>query len=230
MAPDSVRHQPSAAIHVGHHFRASRTSKKQILHWAVQDGFKTRYLKPNGQINTLVCVEKTCKFKVRTHWKKMSEGVEVTIVNPNHIVCIGVLVEKLEAQNHQAFLLEAVPNRVSTVRPGQQAFWRRTFLLDSIFAYDLLGSWRAREKTLWIEEEKRRIRIYSRAREALKQALLLKASRNHHHSYACLIVLAFSLSRLWRRTFYPFFPVCCPHDGGILQAPLCPPPRSVPRR
>jgi len=35
-----------------------------------------------------------------------------------------------------------------------------------------------------------------------------------------LIMLAYSLSRLWRRTFYPY-PVCCPRGGGTLQAPLC---------
>jgi len=30
------------------------------------------------------------------------------------------------------------------------------------------------------------------------------------------------------RTFCPF-PVCCPRDGGMLQAPLCPPPRLLPQ-
>jgi len=29
---------------------------------------------------------------------------------------------------------------------------------------------------------------------------------------------------------YSPFPVRCPRDGGTLQAPLCPPPRPVPRR
>jgi len=29
---------------------------------------------------------------------------------------------------------------------------------------------------------------------------------------------------------YSPFPVCCPRSGGTLQAPLCPPPRPVPRR
>jgi len=40
-----------------------------------------------------------------------------------------------------------------------------------LLAYDLFRSWRAREETLWIkEEEKRRINIHSRAREALKRS------------------------------------------------------------
>jgi len=39
----------------------------------------------------------------------------------------------------------------------------------------------------------------------------------------CLIILAFNLSRPWRRTFR-LVPVCCPRDGGTLQAPLCPRP------
>jgi hypothetical protein len=106
--PDSVRHQPSEGIRVGQHFPCFQDFKKQILRWAVQDGFKTRYLKSNGQFNIVVCAEKACTFKVRAHWKKASERVEVTIVNPNHTVCIGMLVPKREAQNHQAFLLEAV--------------------------------------------------------------------------------------------------------------------------
>ena len=46
--------------------------------------------------------------------------------------------------------------------------------------------------------------------------------------FFCLIILAYSLSRLWRRTFYPS-PVCCPRGGGTLQAPLCPPPGPVPK-
>ena len=47
--------------------------------------------------------------------------------------------------------------------------------------------------------------------------------------FFCLIILALSLCRLWRRTFCPV-PVRCPRDGGMLQAPLCPPPRPVPRK
>jgi len=45
----------------------------------------------------------------------------------------------------------------------------------------------------------------------------------------CLIILAYSLSRLWRRTFFPV-PIRCPRDDGTLKAPHCPPPRPVPRR
>jgi len=44
--------------------------------------------------------------------------------------------------------------------------------------------------------------------------------------FFCLIILAFSLSRLWRRTFCPV-PVRCPRNDGMLP-PLCPPPRPVP--
>ena len=32
--------------------------------------------------------------------------------------------------------------------------------------------------------------------------------------FFCLIILAYSLSRLWRRTFYPFFPSA--DHGGIV--------------
>jgi len=58
--------------------------------------------------------EKACNFRVRA-WKKASERVEVTIVHPNNTACIGMLVKKREAQNHQALLFEAVP-KVMTVR------------------------------------------------------------------------------------------------------------------
>lgn len=80
----------------------------------MQDGFKTRYLKSNGQFNVVVCAEKACTFKVRVYWRKVSERAEATVVNPNHTACIGMLAPKREAQNHQAFLLEVVP-KVMTV-------------------------------------------------------------------------------------------------------------------
>jgi len=41
-----------------------------------------------------------------------------------------------------------------------------------------------------------------------------------------LFILACSLSRLWRRTFYPGFPVCRPPGGGTLQAPRCQAPQG----
>jgi hypothetical protein len=115
--PNSMRHQPSEGILVGLHFPCFQDFKKQILRWAVLDGFKTRYLKSTGQFNVIVCPEKACTFKIRTHWKKGSERVEVTIVNPNHTACIGMLVPKREAQNHQAFLLEAVPKVMTVHKP-----------------------------------------------------------------------------------------------------------------
>jgi hypothetical protein len=89
MPPGSVRYQPSEAILVGHHFPCFQDFKKQILCWALQDKFKTRHLKSNGQINIVGCAEKACNFKVRAHWKKGSERVEGTIVSPNHTACIG---------------------------------------------------------------------------------------------------------------------------------------------
>jgi len=49
-------------------------------------------------------------------------------------------------------------------------------------------------------------------------------------AFFCLIILAFSLSRLWRHTLLSLFPVRCPRGGGTPQAPLCPPPRPVPRK
>ena len=81
---------------------------------AVEEGFKTRYQKSNGQINVVVCAEKTCSFKVCAHWKKAIESVEVTIVNPNHTVCMGMMVKKRGPQNHQAFLLDAI-SKIMTV-------------------------------------------------------------------------------------------------------------------
>ena len=97
MLPDSMPHQLSEAILVGHHFPCFQDHKKQILRWAMQNGFKTRHLKSSGPVNIVVCAEKACIFKVRPHWKKASERVEVIIVNPNRTTCIGVLVKRRKA-------------------------------------------------------------------------------------------------------------------------------------
>jgi len=40
-----------------------------------------------------------------------------------------------------------------------------------------------------------------------------------------LIILAFSLSRLWRRTFCPFFPSAVRVVAARCKFPFCPPPR-----
>jgi len=41
-------------------------------------------------------------------------------------------------------------------------------------------------------------------------------------------VLACDLGRSWR-DYVQSYPVCCPRNGGTLQAPLCTPPRPFPR-
>ena len=46
--------------------------------------------------------------------------------------------------------------------------------------------------------------------------------------FSCLIILAFSLSRLWRRTFHPFFPSAV-RGGGSSQAPLLPSAQAGPK-
>jgi hypothetical protein len=47
--------------------------------------------------------------------------------------------------------------------------------------------------------------------------------------FFCLIILAYSLCRLWRRTFYPF-PGHSPRDGGPLQAPHLPSAQACPNK
>jgi len=58
----------------------------------------------------------------------------------------------------------------------------------------------------------------------LLQRLAIAAGMWAH--FFCLFIPAYSLSRLWRRIFCPG----CPHTGGTLQAPVCPPPRPIPRK
>jgi len=48
--------------------------------------------------------------------------------------------------------------------------------------------------------------------------------------FFCLIILAFSLSRLWQRTFYPLFPSAVRTVAARCKFPFFPPPRPVPRR
>ena len=46
--------------------------------------------------------------------------------------------------------------------------------------------------------------------------------------FFCLIILAFSLARLWRRTFYPFSPSAVRPVAARCKLPFCSPPRPVP--
>ena len=64
----------------------------------------------------MVCVEKACTSKVRAHWKKVVECVEVTIVNLNYTVCLGLMAQEREAHNHQVFLLDAIPKIIKIHR------------------------------------------------------------------------------------------------------------------
>ena len=72
-----------------------------------------------------------------------------------------------------------------------------------------------------------------RQRERLmKGAPKLLLVRRGHEGRRFLFVyslLACDLSDHGENMYSPF-PVCCPRSGGPLQAPLCPPPRPIPRR
>ena len=95
----------SEKIEVGQLFSTFQEFKQQVMRWAVQDGFKTRYYKSNAQYHIVNCAEKSCSFKVRAHWKKAVESVAVTIIEPNHTTCLGLAVKKDKHSTVTVFFL-----------------------------------------------------------------------------------------------------------------------------